>query len=272
MSHHPVEGHGYVAPSASAAGLAKTTANWIGAGLSVALSIGIAVWGYRLAVRDVTEIPVIHAMSDPMRVLPDDPGGEQMDNQGLALNAVQSGHETPPPDQVVLAPPPVTLETTDLPGARIAGADEVSGQVDFVREAIMSLQDTSANSGAGLTRSIRPRHRPGATTALSESGGTVDMVATATVDVSPEQVAPGSRLVQLGAYDDRASAIAGWNRTIERHPDLLAGKKRLIQDAVSGGKRFYRLRAVGFTDLADTRRFCSVLLAADTPCIPVTAR
>lgn len=272
MSDYPVDSRGHAAAPGNAAGLARTAANWIGAGLSVALSIGIAVWGYRLAVRDVTEIPVIHAMADPMRVLPDDPGGEQMDNQGLALNAVQSGSETPPPDQVVLAPPPVTLETTDLPGAHIAGAEDGAGQADFVREAIMSLQDTSASSTGGLTSSLRPKPRPGVRAASSGEEAAPEMVSSGTTDISPEQVTPGSRLVQLGAYDDRAAAIAGWNRTMARHPDLLAGKKRLIQDAVSGGKRFYRLRAVGFTDLADTRRFCSVLLAADTPCIPVTAR
>ena len=46
----------------------------------------------------------------------------------------------------------------------------------------------------------------------------------------------------------------------------------MIQEAESGGRTFYRLRALGFDDLSDARRFCSVLVAENADCIPVTAR
>ncbi len=50
------------------------------------------------------------------------------------------------------------------------------------------------------------------------------------------------------------------------------GKDRLIQRAESGGRTFYRLRAMGFDDLADARRFCSALVAEEAACIPVVVR
>lgn len=86
--------------------------NWIGAGASVALIAGLGVWGYNLAMRDVTGIPVIQALEGPMRVQPDDPGGRQAEHQGLAVNAVQAdGVAEAPVDRIVLAPSPIDLST-----------------------------------------------------------------------------------------------------------------------------------------------------------------
>ena len=46
----------------------------------------------------------------------------------------------------------------------------------------------------------------------------------------------------------------------------------MVQKATSGGRTFYRLRAMGFADIADARRFCAVLAAEKAECIPVTLR
>ena len=59
-----------------------------GALCSAALVVGFAVWGYKLAVRDVTGVPVIQALDGPMRVAPDNPGGTETSYQGLAVNEV----------------------------------------------------------------------------------------------------------------------------------------------------------------------------------------
>jgi hypothetical protein len=67
-------------------------------------------------------------------------------------------------------------------------------------------------------------------------------------------------------------ARAEWDRLSVRLGDLLEGKSRVVQRAESGGRTFYRLRAVGFEDLADARRFCSALQAEKAECIPVVTR
>ena len=46
----------------------------------------------------------------------------------------------------------------------------------------------------------------------------------------------------------------------------------MIEQAQSGGKTFYRLRAMGFDDLSEARRLCSALTAAKASCIPVVTR
>jgi hypothetical protein len=65
---------------------------WAGGGIvSLALIAGIGVWGYKLVLREVMGLPVVIAEEGPMRLLPADPEGEVVPQQGLAVNAI------PPP-------------------------------------------------------------------------------------------------------------------------------------------------------------------------------
>ena len=61
----------------AARGASVTTfMNWAGAAVSLALIAGLGYWGWQLLVRDVSGVPVITALEGPMRVAPDNPGGE----------------------------------------------------------------------------------------------------------------------------------------------------------------------------------------------------
>lgn len=99
--------------------------NATGALVSLALVAGLGLWGYRLAVRDVSGVPVIQALEGPARIAPSDPGGELARHQGLAVNAVTAeGEAAPPPDRLMLAPRPEALTGEDAAmGALAAGAD-----------------------------------------------------------------------------------------------------------------------------------------------------
>jgi len=89
---------------------------WAGAIVSVGLVAGLALWGYRLAVRDVSGVPVIRALEGPMRVAPDVPGGRAVAHQGLAVNRVAAdGTAAPPAETVTLAPRPIDLAGDDRP-------------------------------------------------------------------------------------------------------------------------------------------------------------
>lgn len=107
--------------------------NVAGALTSLGLVVGLGVWGYQLAVRDVRGVPVIQAMEGPMRIAPDDPGGEIADHQGLAVNAVAAvGIAAPPPEKLVLAPRPVELAPEDTAGLGVIampGLEEASAPV-----------------------------------------------------------------------------------------------------------------------------------------------
>lgn len=94
----------------------RSLTNFTGAVVSLALVAGVAVWGYKLVIRDVSGIPVVRAAESAMRVRPEDPGGQLARNTGLAVNEVAgAGEASGPVDRVVLAPRPAELSEEDQP-------------------------------------------------------------------------------------------------------------------------------------------------------------
>lgn len=298
--------HGVAAKSARLIGVA-------GALTSVALVIGLGYWGYRLAVRDMTGIPVVRALEGPMRIAPDDPGGIITAHQGLSVNTVAAeGGISAPADRLILAPAPIELGEGDAPGTAVAMVAPVSGRsdnapglaiapmpeaardqpqlvalnddtdidalADALSEGAVPLSgdiDITLDAGpktafslpkGALAQSPRPRARP---------AGEVTMAAaapTAVEEITGDALPSGTRLVQLGAFDSEDIARKEWERLSGKFGDLLNGKTRIVQSAKSGGRTFYRLRAMGFADEADSRRFCSALVAERAACIPVAVR
>jgi hypothetical protein len=267
--------------------------NWAGALTSVSLVLGLAFWGYQLTMRDVTGVPVVRALEGPMRVAPENPGGLPAEHQGLAVNAVAAaGEAEAPAERLVLAPRPVALTDEDLPAAaepRLAPAEAAvveaqeapeEAEIDPIHAAlVMAVEGADAEDAApepellpaavpGVTRSPRPLARPADMPATRPAA----TVTPAEIEIAATEVAPGTNLVQLGAYDTAEVARAEWQRLSGRFSTLLEGKQRLVQAAQSGGRTFYRLRAVGFADISDARRFCAALTAEKAGCIPVVSR
>ena len=286
----------------SAGGFSRL-AHLAGAVVSLALVVGVGVWGYKIVARDVSGVPVVRAMDGPMRVQPPDPGGRLADHQGLAVNRIAaSGTADAPPDRVRLAAPGPGLAPEDEPMGALSGDrptredvvipdDSPLAQRDAadnpeLEDLLASLQsgvDPLAGDGSGLdglrdldppgqgpARSLRPRQRPVAL------GGPAGQDAADTgpqvVEIAADTIPPGTRLVQIGAYDSAETARDEWNRLLGRFDAYLGEKDRVIQRASAGGRVFFRLRAHGFTDLSDARRFCSALVAEGQDCIPVVAR
>ncbi len=356
---------------AQAGGRVKRWTNGAGALLSVALIAGLAVWGYQLAVRDARGVPVVRALAGPMRIAPDDPGGEQMAHQGLAVNNVAAvGEVAAPADRLLLAPRPVELSDEDQAGfapipasavvptltatipfseqfpqegtstrvlegdvaaidaepepvpvvvaavappevatspladpglvaradsgqivapapllAATALADPGPDQVEpdqagvvqtgvvqaavdlVVAEAVAAADPEPVIGGtaAAVTTSQRPRQRPPRAASAAQP-------VTAPAATETTSLVAGTRLVQLGAYDDEATAAADWDKLKTGFTAYFEGKSQVIQKAESGGRVFYRLRAHGFADEDEARRFCAVLLNERAQCIPVLIR
>lgn len=283
--------------------------NIAGALCSAALVVGLTLWGYKLAVRDVSGVPVVAALEGPMRVAPDNPGGSEADYQGLAVNEVAAvGAASPPAERLILAPRPVELTLEDASGLQgqpvpdLAPAAAMISDPDLALAAVPLTESADptevavaaalaealaeGDPAAGidpapdlalimepvdasvLTRSLRPKLRPtGAAPEMAEVA-----VSAKVAEVDPATLAVGTRLVQFGAFDTVEEAKVEWSRLRGKFTELMAGKAMVVQPAESGGRTFYRLRAHGFEDEADARRFCSAFIAENAACIPVAQR
>ncbi|MFT5628897.1 MAG: hypothetical protein ACI82I_001264 [Gammaproteobacteria bacterium] len=148
---------------------------------------------------------------------------------------------------------PITDVTVVAPTLSLAGQAEVSPIV--------------ARNVRGVSISLRPVSRPtSAPVAAAPAAAESQSLVTSTA------FALGTNLVQLGAFPKAEIAATEWTRLQGRFGDVMGGKARVIQAATSGGKTFYRLRAQGFSQLGDARRFCAALVAEGTDCIPVVVR
>ncbi len=294
--------------------------NFAGAAISLALVVGIGVWGYKLLVRDVSGIPVVRAVAGEMRVRPEEPGGNFAEHQGLSVNTIAAiGTAGEHAQSLRLAPQPTDLAEEDAPMPELAeaslpaggapeqleeppAADDIaaaleSGTVDDIVAqltngiapmdaleaeskpvlASVSAQDVDAalaatmDDGSGVQVSLRPAVRPAAfTPTASAPAAAATSVSSAEIDAGSLPV--GTRLVQLGAFDTPEIARAQWGTLSQRFGPFMEGKNRVVMEAKSGGRTFYRLRAEGFEDIGDARRFCSALVAENVDCIPVVTR
>lgn len=337
---------GYAAPNSG--GFSRWV-NLAGAACSIALIAGLGLWGYKLAVRDVSGIPVVRALEGPLRIAPENPGGEVVLHQGLSVNAVAAaGTAMPLPDTLKLAPREVELTAEDEAGLAVLSALPTAGgeavadtsldvaalpqvntsvapievaasdpmaleamtadpasdlaplleaeplpatQEDAVAAALAAaLADTGdvaaeadlgVEAGLAVAKSLRPPARPVRAEAADVAEAAVSdaavsageqIASVAPSEIDPSTIVTGTRLVQLGAFDDDAGARAEWVKLQGQFPELIGGKAMVVQSAQSGGRTFFRLRAHGFADEDEARRFCAALLAENASCIPVAQR
>jgi hypothetical protein len=277
-----------------------------GAILSIALVCGVGWWSYRLMVRDVSGIPVVRALEGPMRVAAADPGGRQTAFQGLAVNAVPAtGATAARPAEIALAPAPIDLAPEDRlrpaappPAAAAPVIAPVTAPAPSATDQALALALASPSADAGplppgtpgVARSPVPPPRSArlsapAAVAQASGGATNDRAAEAALaeiatrlaapratEIAPASLTPGTRLVQLGAYETDAEARRAWDDLAARFPAYLDGRARVIEPATAGGRVFFRLRAHGFRDEPEARRFCSVFVTEDLECTPVLIR
>ena len=275
-------------------------AHGFGAVLSLGLVVLAAGWTWQMMQRDVSGVPVVRALEGPMRVAPDNPGGTQAAFQGLAVNQLAGTGHVDEPDVIVLAPAPAGLGgaaptatgSTELAAAPVLLDGPPLGFRNPSRLAVERSprprgRDTSALAAGGLLAQASPAQAAQQAPSLSTSNdlqgvdalaaSIADSVASGLagprgVDIDPASIGPGTRLVQLGAFDSPEEARGAWDVLKRRFSPLLDDRGRVIEAAHSGGSVFYRLRAHGFGDERDARRFCAALVAEQVDCIPVLVR
>ncbi|TCP42216.1 SPOR domain-containing protein [Rhodovulum marinum] len=222
------------------------------------------------------------------------------------------GEAAPPADTLRLAPRPVTLADEDRPrpelapeeltalpevtasiaapeplASALAPSDEIALAPELAAEAApfevvgetgeeVVLPLVELPQGA-LSHSPRPLARPDDVDLAARAAiaaATASLAPRGVTELAAADVIPGTALVQLGAFDNADEARGVWEMLAGqgRFAEFFDEKSRVIQETEGGGRTFYRLRAAGFADIADARRFCAALMAEGADCIPVVAR
>ncbi|WP_370206503.1 SPOR domain-containing protein [Pararhodobacter marinus] len=178
--------------------------------------------------------------------------------------------------------PPATVQTA---AARAEPLDLVPASVPGVSRSPVPRARNAQAVAQAASRPAQPVAAPEPTQVASQNGGAGDQQAEALLqelvtrlsapdvtDIDPDSLTPGTRLVQLGIYQDEDSARRAWDSINQRFPAFLEDRGRVVEAATSGGRVFYRLRAAGFADEPEARRFCSMLIAENLDCIPTLIR
>jgi cell division protein FtsN len=222
---------------------------------------------------------------------------------------VARGEASAPEDRLVLAPaagglaeedmiaPPetladaITMDTTLPEPVQQAGFDDeaitrgstvddvlalVAEIVEADGQAQIAAMDRVPATTRGVAVSLLPAARPAG---LRAAPATQTAAAPATpapapapapeAQVTNASFSPGTDLVQLGAYSSAELAGQEWARLVNRFGPLMNGRERVIQVSTQSSGTWYRLRASGFSDRDDARRFCAALQAEGAECIAV---
>ena len=227
-------------------------ANFAGAAASLALLVGVGVWGTKIILRDVSGIPVVAAAEGPMRVAPDRPGGRQADHQGLSVNAVAGlGIAEKPADTLHLAPTETDLSDDDVSFAEMTPV-QAKATVPAAAEPLPSLSELTENAenpedamqalADQLAAGVEPLSDPGDAAEAGEAEEDSVEIATISPDIPGVAVSlrPTSRPVDLAVL----RAVAAQSRPKE------TGTREIAAGDLSKGTRLVQL---GAFDSADTR-------------------
>jgi hypothetical protein len=238
--------------------LTRAVSVWGGAALAVAVITGVALWGWNLAGRDASEVPVIRAALSPAKVQPDDPGGAEIAYQDIS--AYRAGSGTAAPTEIVFAPPPERPSPEDVAVAALTGEGATASDAS---PALAASASPAATEGAAPAVAPLVRARPAdlrqrmaaARQAASEEEKLAERAA-----ASPVQI-------QLGAFPEREQTETMWERIYRANEDILRGRALVVQSTISGGRRFFRLRAGPFDDRIEAQNVCRALQSRGQDCL-----
>ena len=226
----------------------------------------VGTGGWALLGHRNTVVPVIEADTRPVRVKPDNAGGMQVagseeqamgDQAGAAqvmapaaeapaLQALRAQLQPPAPTVAAAAPPAPAPAPTSVPpapaSASVVGPD-------------------TARPAPDPARAGHPAARPPASPA--------PVAAAAPPASSPPVPAPtggAGPMVQLAAVDNEPAAQAEWQRLAKRMPEVLGGRRPVVQRAERDGHAVWRVRTGGFADVADATGFCARVRAKGGAC------
>lgn len=174
----------------------------------------------------------------------------------------------------------------DIAGIAPSDADPLAAAVEAPGELVAALEPAEAgprprNRPANLPRPAKaaPPPKPAETKAAARTEApkpaakpAATQVASAAPAGETSGVRPGTRLVQLGAFDSEEITRRAWSQLVAKNPDLLSSKSLFVERTTANARVFYRLRVAGFSNAEETRQMCEALRSRGVACIPVTVQ
>lgn len=190
----------------------------------------------------------------------------------LALRPAQGQLAEPLPEGAAepLDGPELEMATAQAVDAAVAEAlgEVVAPESAPLSEAAEAGVDIIAASIPGLAQSPRPLAKPSAigliATVVAQKATPLPNV----TELDAATLSKGSQLAQIGSYPSPEEARLAWDGVALQYSALLEGKARIIEEAQSGGRTFFRLRVAGFEDREAAERFCAALPMGGQ-CVPV---
>ncbi|WP_342075510.1 SPOR domain-containing protein [Yoonia sp. SS1-5] len=230
-----------------------------------------------LAVNEVAAVGEAGGPEDRLVLAPATPG---LTVEDLEAQPTAEADEVVPTETATIAPAMATdtdiaADTAPLTTDQVlALADQIADGVEPVLTPAAPVADLIPASVPGVAVSLRPAPRPASlrptpvAAAVAEAAPT-PAPAAQEMAISTEAFAPGTSLVQLGAFRTPELANDEWTRLQSRFGQLMGDHARVIQVSTQSNGTWYRLRASGFADRAEAKRFCAALEAEGAGCIAV---
>jgi cell division septation protein DedD len=234
--------------------------------VAVAAAVLVAVLAWRSGeapepVRAETDVPVIRAGDEPVKVRPESAGGlEIADRDKFIYRRLREGGEPPPVERLLPKPEePVPPPASAKPAPR-AAATPATPQ-----------PPGTASAEAEKGSAAPPVDAPAPPVPMATAAGPGRPAGQVPTKAEPAPNASGgSYAVQIGAVRTQDQAKAEWERLRRRHGDILGTLRLDVARADLGDKGvFYRLRAGPLPAEDKAKSLCAVLANRRVSCAVV---
>ncbi|MEM7497316.1 MAG: SPOR domain-containing protein [Pseudomonadota bacterium] len=136
------------------------------------------------------------------------------------------------------------------------------------RDVIVNLEEPVPPKGEGSE--LAPAFVPLVRDRPSDFAARIAISRTTKAGAQQELVVEAERSpvqIQLGAYPDRAVIEQEWSRLRQANSDVLTGRALAVQQTVSGGVTYYRLRVGPFRDGHEANTVCQALKVRGYDCL-----
>ena len=192
-------------------------------------------------------------------------------------DAAAAKADAPKAGNAAAAPALAKAAVEELPALDSAPAPRVADASTQPRPTQLAMIDAPASTAAPVAV-IQPQARPYRVAAAvarpaarpatqPEAKPAAKLAAKLTVRPT---VAPGTHLVQLGAFSTSDGARRAWRHFTSRNP-ALAGYRNVTTEVTVNGRHFWRVQAAGFVGQASAATLCRSVKARGGACLVMAA-